>query len=98
MLFMWPRNSPLLQIKVVMCLVILVFLRVTNVFVPIYYKAVVNQLSVASPKDAPSSWPWEDVTIWVVLKLLQGSGMGQGLLNKMRAFIWIKVQQFTQSS
>ena len=86
--FMWPRGSPLLQAKVVLCLLLLAGVRVTNVFVPIYYKAVVDGLG-------SSSWPWREVTVWVLLKLLQGGGMGQGLLNNVRGLAWIQVQQFT---
>jgi ATP-binding cassette subfamily B (MDR/TAP) protein 6 len=43
----------------------------------------------------PASWPWREVAAWVALKLLQGGGMNQGLLNNMRSFLWIRVQQFT---
>jgi len=86
--FMWPKNSPLLQLKVLICVVLMVMLRVTNVFVPIYYKNIVNSLTTGS-------WPWKEVTIWVVLKMMQGGGMGQGLLNQCRSYLWIRVQQFT---
>ena len=88
--FMWPKNSPLLQFQVVLCVLLLIGLRVTNVFVPLYYKSVVDSLD-----SSKSVWPWKEVTVWVVLKLLQGGGMGQGLLNNARSLLWIKVQQFT---
>merc|ERR1719334_86490 len=90
--YMWPRNSPLLQLKVIACVVLIALLRVTNVFVPVYYKNIVDSLSDATSK---TSWPWMEVSIWILLKLLQGGGMGQGLLNNLRSFLWIKVQQFT---
>ena len=88
--FMWPKNSPLLQFQVVLCILLLIGLRVTNVFVPLYYKSVVDSLG-----SSKSVWPWKEVTVWVVLKLLQGGGMGQGLLNNARSLLWIQVQQFT---
>ena len=88
--FMWPKNSPLLQFQVVLCVLLLIGLRVTNVFVPLYYKSVVDSLGLSK-----SVWPWKEVTVWVVLKLLQGGGMGQGLLNNARSLLWIQVQQFT---
>eukprot|EP00092_Neocalanus_flemingeri_P036173 GFUD01039384.1.p1 GENE.GFUD01039384.1~~GFUD01039384.1.p1 ORF type:complete len:833 (-),score=230.22 GFUD01039384.1:183-2681(-) len=90
--YMWPSNSPMLQLRVLVCLVLLVLLRVTNVFVPIYYKNIVNSLSSLSPVNP---WPWMQVLFWVMLKLLQGGGMGQGLLNNLRSLLWISVQQFT---
>jgi len=89
--YMWPSNSPLLQLRVMACFVLLILLRVTNVFVPIYYRNIVNSLTSLSP----ISWPWLQVLLWVMLKLLQGGGMGQGLLNNLRSFLWIRVQQFT---
>eukprot|EP00092_Neocalanus_flemingeri_P068912 GFUD01084323.1.p1 GENE.GFUD01084323.1~~GFUD01084323.1.p1 ORF type:complete len:834 (+),score=234.65 GFUD01084323.1:272-2773(+) len=90
--YMWPSNSPMLQLRVLVCLVLLVLLRVTNVFVPIYYKNIVNSLSSLSPVNP---WPWMQVLFWVMLKLLLGGGMGQGLLNNLRSLLWISVQQFT---
>lgn len=90
--FMWPKNSPLLQIRVLLCVLLMIGLRVTNVFVPIYYKKIVNRLTTLSLNN---SWPWVEVMLWVTLKLLQGGGMGQGLLNNFRSYLWITVQQFT---
>ena len=89
---MWPKNSPLLQFKVLLCVLMMVMLRVTNVFVPIFYKNIVNSLTTLSQNN---SWPWTEVMLWVMLKLLQGGGMGQGLLNNFRSYLWITVQQFT---
>jgi len=89
--YMWPSKSPLLQLRVLACLLLLVLLRVTNVFVPIYYKKIVNSFTNLDSK----TWPWVQVLLWVFLKLLQGGGMGQGLLNNARSFLWIRVQQFT---
>jgi len=88
--YMWPKKAPMLQFQVVLCVLLLVGLRVTNVFVPLYYKKVVDSLGSSQPV-----WPWKEVTVWIVLKLLQGGGMGQGLLNNARSLLWIKVQQFT---
>ena len=38
--FIWPRGDPLLQATVVFCLVLLVGTRITNVYVPLYYKYI----------------------------------------------------------
>ena len=69
-------------------------MRVTNVFVPIYYKKIVDALSSSGLQLELEVWPWAQVVVWVVLKALQGGGMGQGLLNNARSLLWIKIQQF----
>ena len=73
-------------------------MRVTNVFVPIYYKKIVDALSSSGLVHCQSgtdfSWPWMPVLVWVGLKALQGGGMGQGLLNNARSLLWIRIQQF----
>ena len=50
--YMWPKKAPMLQFQVVLCVLLLVGLRVTNVFVPIYYKNVVDSLG-SSPLARP---------------------------------------------
>ena len=69
-------------------------MRVTNVFVPIYYKKIVDALSSSGLQMELEVWPWAQVVVWVGLKALQGGGMGQGLLNNARSLLWIKIQQF----
>ena len=94
--FMWPRSSPLLQLQLFICLLLLAAMRVTNVFVPIFYKKIVDALSEAGILTGGYSavhWPWVQVLAWVGLKSLQGGGMNQGLLNQLRSFLWIRVQQ-----
>ena len=72
------------------CVLLIAAVRVLNVFVPIYHKIIVDSLA---DKNAP--WPWLPVLIWVVLKALQGGGIGTGVLGNLRTFLWIRVQQFT---
>jgi len=88
--YMWPKQAPLLQFQVLLCIGLVIALRVTNVFVPLYYKKIVDTMD-----SDIVSWPWANVTVWVMLKLLQGGGMGQGFLNNLRTLLWIKVQQYT---
>ena len=103
--------------------------RVTNVFVPIFYKKIIdkiaetgmleskifsylknvdicncemwirksvyNEANISGAGTNAKDWPWDMVSIWMVLKLLQGSGTGgQGLLNNWRSLLWIKVKTF----
>lgn len=39
---------------------------------------------------------WDSILIYVGIKFLQGGGTGSmGLLNNLRSFLWIRIQQFT---
>lgn len=41
-------------------------------------------------------FPWPLILTFVGLKFLQGGGTGgQGILNNIRTFLWIRVQQYT---
>uniref|UniRef100_A0A6Q2YEQ0 ATP-binding cassette sub-family B member 6 n=1 Tax=Esox lucius TaxID=8010 RepID=A0A6Q2YEQ0_ESOLU len=90
--YMWPRGNVLLQGLVLLCLCLLGLERVINVFVPIYYKNIVNELTDGS------SWKTlaTTVCVYVLLKFLQGGGSGaSGFISNMRTFLWIRVQQYT---
>ncbi|KAI2668783.1 ATP-binding cassette sub-family B member 6 [Labeo rohita] len=90
--YMWPKGSVLLQMLVLLCLGMLGVERVINVFVPIYYKNIVNQLTDGS------SWKTlaTTVCVYALLKFLQGGGAGaSGFVSNMRSFLWIRVQQYT---
>ncbi|XP_078259374.1 ATP-binding cassette sub-family B member 6 [Rhinoraja longicauda] len=90
--YMWPKGNILLQAFVLFCLLLLAVERVINVFVPIYYKNIVNELS----DEAPWKTLAKTVCLYVFLKFLQGGGTGaSGFVNNIRSFMWIKVQQFT---
>ncbi|XP_068165594.1 ATP-binding cassette sub-family B member 6-like [Antennarius striatus] len=91
--YMWPQANFFLQLIVIICLVLLAVERVVNVFVPIYYKNIVNELTDGS------SWKTLVimVCIYVLLKFLQGGGTGtSGFVTNMRNFLWIRVQQYTR--
>lgn len=90
--YMWPKGNLLLQLLVLFCLILLGLERAINVFVPIYYKNIVNELT--------DNRPWKTlattVCVYVFLKFLQGGGAGSsGFVSNMRSFLWIRVQQFT---
>ncbi|XP_032880844.1 ATP-binding cassette sub-family B member 6, mitochondrial [Amblyraja radiata] len=90
--YMWPKGNILLQIFVLLCLLLLAVERVINVYVPIYYKNIVNELSDEAPWKALAT----TVCLYVLLKFLQGGGTGSsGFVNNIRSFLWIKVQQYT---
>lgn len=90
--YMWPRGSIPLQLLVVICLGLLGVERAINVFVPIYYKNIVNELTDGSSWNHLAT----TVCIYVLLKLMQGGGAGaSGFISNLRSFMWIRVQQFT---
>uniref|UniRef100_A0A4W3HL01 ATP-binding cassette sub-family B member 6 n=1 Tax=Callorhinchus milii TaxID=7868 RepID=A0A4W3HL01_CALMI len=90
--YMWPQGNMLLQGLVLLCLLLLGAERAINVFVPIYYKNIVNELSTGV------GWKTLSLTVcmYAFLKFLQGGGAGSsGFVNNLRSFLWIRVQQFT---
>ncbi|XP_072513309.1 ATP-binding cassette sub-family B member 6 [Salminus brasiliensis] len=90
--YMWPSGSALLQMLVLLCLSLLGVERAINVFVPIYYKNIVNQLTGGTAWKTVAT----TVCVYVLLKFLQGGGAGSsGFLSNMRSFLWIRVQQYT---
>ena len=106
--YVWPRGHPLLQLRVVVCFVILVAVRVINVYVPIYYKKIVDGLTSNSSVSALDrrvdivgpqtglTFPLVSILIYVFLRFLQGGSVGSmGLANNLRSFLWIRVQQYT---
>ena len=105
--YVWPRGHPLLQLRVAVCFLILVAVRVINVFVPIYYKKIVDGLSSNSSVDSVDqqlhivvgqtglTLPLASIIIYVLLRFLQGGSVGSmGLANNLRSFLWIRVQQY----
>ncbi|XP_042321821.1 ATP-binding cassette sub-family B member 6 isoform X2 [Sceloporus undulatus] len=90
--YMWPRGSYPLQGLVILCLMLMGLERGINVFVPIYYKYIVNDLTQGV------AWHilLQTIGIYSALKFLQGGGAGAtGFISNMRTFFWIRVQQFT---
>lgn len=90
--YMWPRGNLLLQLLVLFCLGLLGIERAINVFVPIYYKNIVNELTNGSSWNTVAT----TVCVYVLLKFFQGGGAGaSGFVSNMRSFLWIRVQQYT---
>lgn len=51
---------------------------------------------VNSMVDTPLKFRWDWVLMYVAFKFLQGGGTGgMGLLNNIRSFLWIRIQQYT---
>lgn len=88
--FLWPKSF-MLQLRVVFCFGLLIGGRLINLYVPIYNKWIVDSAS-----ETPLLFRWDLVLIYVTFKFLQGGGVGSmGLLNNLRSFLWIRIQQYT---
>lgn len=89
--YLWPKKDTLLQLAVMICIILLIGGRVIRLFLPIYRKKLVDSLT-----EEPLTFRWDFVLIFVGLSFLQGGGTGtMGLLNNLRSFLWIRVQQYT---
>ncbi|XP_062312741.1 ATP-binding cassette sub-family B member 6 isoform X2 [Osmerus eperlanus] len=90
--YLWPLGSALLQGLVMLCLALLATERLINVFVPIYSKNIVNELTSGSSWSSLAT----TVCVYTLLKFLQGGGAGaSGFVSNLRSFLWVRVQQYT---
>ncbi|CAG9833368.1 unnamed protein product [Diabrotica balteata] len=93
--FLWPKKNFPLQFKVLICFILLLGGRAVNLFVPIYQKLIVDSMQETKGEEK-MLFRWDWVLIYVGFKFLQGGGTGgMGLLNNLRSFLWIRVQQYT---
>lgn len=89
--FLWPRKNICLQLRVLVCFVLLGGGRAINLYVPIYNKMIVDSMTIT-----PISFRWDWVCIYVAFKFVQGGGTGSmGFFNNLRSFLWIRIQQYT---
>ncbi|KAK2576197.1 hypothetical protein KPH14_008402 [Odynerus spinipes] len=89
--FLWPKANILLQLRVMVCFGLLIAGRFINLYVPIYNKKIVDSVT-----ETPGEFRWDLILIYVAFKFLQGGGTGgMGLLNNLRSFLWIRIQQYT---
>lgn len=89
--FLWPKKNLELQFRVIFCFLLLMLGRVVNVFTPVFSKLIINSMSIE-----PISFRLDYILLFVGSKFLQGGGIGgMGLLNNLRTFIYIRVQQYS---
>eukprot|EP00731_Ephydatia_muelleri_P022195 Em0014g786a len=108
--YVWPKGQYLLQLRVLVCLVLLGAGRVVNVYVPLFYKTITDDLASFSLPNATNAggngaqsgnpvFPTSLILYiagYVFLRFLQGGSVGtMGFLNNYRSYLWIPVQQYT---
>ncbi|KAI6661595.1 ATP-binding cassette sub-family B member 6, mitochondrial-like [Oopsacas minuta] len=102
--YIWPKNSFFLQLRVVAVILILLIVRVTKVFVPIFSKNIVNDLTDNFMRNSstdtayllPIQIPWFNIAMYCFFSFLLGSGAtGSGVLANVNGLIWISVTQYT---
>ena len=92
--FLWPTKNFRLQFIILICLLCLVLGRVVNVFLPIWNKRLINNLTVSADVDGILNYNWKlimiDILIYVGLRFLQGN---VGLLSNIQTYLWIDIAQ-----
>ncbi|KRY15562.1 ATP-binding cassette sub-family B member 6, mitochondrial [Trichinella patagoniensis] len=88
--FIWPSENLYLQFAFVFSFILLVLGRVVNLFAPIYHKHIVDSLNYNNGTIAFRS---DLIIIYVLLMFCQGGSASNGLLNNIRNYFWIGVQQ-----
>ena len=82
--YKWPSDNPWLQLRVIFCVLLLIAVRVINVFVPIYYEKIVDAFDATDDENQEKQKVGHGglFVIWISLKLLQGGGVGGGHLSR----------------
>ena len=83
--FIWPKKSIALQIKIIICFLLMICSRCMNLLVPIYAKKVVDELT-------NQVFCWDLILLLIGLKFLRGSGG----LHLLRRYLWIDVDLYTE--
>ncbi|RSL55240.1 hypothetical protein CEP54_009498 [Fusarium duplospermum] len=81
--YLWPKDSPMYQAIVVVCLVLLICQRTVNVLAPVQLGVLVDNLG-------EGRLPYKEIALYVVYRALQGN---QGALGAARSVLWIPVSQ-----
>ncbi|KAK3312305.1 P-loop containing nucleoside triphosphate hydrolase protein [Apodospora peruviana] len=81
--YLWPKDSVLYQVIVVICVILLICQRVVNLMVPLQLGKLVESLGYGHI-------PYRDIVLYVVYRALQGN---QGAIGATRSVLWIPVSQ-----
>lgn len=78
-----PKDSPLYQAIVVLCMILLILQRIVNLMVPVQLGILVDSLGYGKI-------PYKQIALYVVYRALQGN---QGAIGAARSVLWIPVAQ-----
>lgn len=96
--YLWPKDSPSLQLNVLICFILVILMRVVNIMVPSQLGNVVAKLEFAVKEVnageplTMSLFPIVDVVFLGLLWILQGTS---GFLGSARSMLWIPVSQYS---
>ncbi|KAK4209309.1 putative abc heavy metal transporter [Rhypophila decipiens] len=81
--YLWPKDSPLYQFIVVICVGLMACQRLVNIWAPLQLGVLVDSLGYGRI-------PYKDIALYVVYRALQGNS---GALGAARSVLWIPVSQ-----
>jgi len=81
--YLWPKDSFLYQLIVVVCVILLMLQRIVNFMVPLQLGVLVDSLGYGRI-------PYRDIVLYVLYRALQGN---QGAIGALRSVLWIPVSQ-----
>ena len=90
--YLWPKSNYLIQTRVIVCVLLVLGLRVVNVFVPRVNRDIVDILALDM-----GQFPVDKILLYSFLKIMQG-GVGAackfgGIINCFKGVLWIRVNQ-----
>lgn len=93
--YVWP-DTIVLRMRVIVCLILVVMLRVLNIIVPYTYKKVIDEFTSVGSDTVPFPtlfYPW--VAYYMLSTFLQGGTGGGtvGILPNLRSYLWIPISQ-----
>jgi ABC-type transport system involved in Fe-S cluster assembly fused permease/ATPase subunit len=88
--YLWPNDSVKLQLLVLLCIVLVGWMRAVNVLVPIQFGNVVSMLTatVQEGKDLQ----WTPIWLFILYKSFQNNA---GFIGAVRGMLWVPVSQHT---
>ncbi|EGX96312.1 heavy metal tolerance protein precursor [Cordyceps militaris CM01] len=93
--YLWPKDSVMLQLQVLVCFVLVIIQRIVNIIVPTQIGEVVKQLNHAI-KEVQDGQPLTMDLFPLRASLFLGLlWILQGMLGPLRSLLWIPVSQYS---